>query len=283
MANVTFSIRVSPNGKQHASHPAGDFGVTTGGGGGGGGTPPQQPSIVILPQNRFWLGDSQIRGRANGLTVSNGSAFAALWTSTMSDPQTNTTWGIGGRSLLGHLAYIQSQWGTSTVQRPGPEWVHWVETGEQNLDGQRTPAEYQTSVLTLCRWLKQKSPNCLISCETPFSFGRESEAYRNWSAYVPALYAARDILASEDITLHVVDNNGRILALCQKLGNPAVYYVPPDPRQYHFTDVGNLMTAMAIYWQLGYSVEDLDITPILNEGYVSLAQYTACLDVFRGV
>lgn len=282
MADTIYNIRASADGNQHSRHPAGDFVQGGGGGGGGAGT---QPPLVVLPQNRFWYGDSQIRGRANGLTTSNRSAFIALWDATTTAPQTNSYDGSGGRGLQDTFLALQGAWGTSSTPRPGPEWVHFVETGGQDEPGQATPAEWGDTLEWGVRWIRAKSPNCIISTETQFSFGREGEAGRDWTNYKTELYARAQKLRNDGITVHVVDNDGRIKALQSKLGAPAVWYQPGDPlnRQYHFTDVGNLMTAMAIFWQFGYSVNDLDLSPILAEGYVTLAQANACFDVLNGV
>lgn len=283
MADTIYNIRASADGNQYSINPAGNYVPGAGGGGGG-----SQPPMVVLPTNRFWYGDSQISGRANGLTRSNREAFMALWAATTTEPQNNSFSGIGGRSLLGTFQALQGAWGTSSTVRPGPEWLHFVETGSQNPNdapGQATAAEWGNTFDSFVRWVRAKSPNCIISTETQFSFGREGEIYRDWTPYRTELYNRAQALKNDGITVHVVDNDGRIKALQSKLGAAAVWYQPGDPlnRQYHFTDVGNLMTAIAIFWQLGYSVMDLDFSTILAEGNVTLSQLNACLDVINGV
>lgn len=248
--------------------------------------PPVQPARVELPADQYWLGDSQITGRAAGLAQSNQTAFHALWES-FHDQSWNTSitpMAKGGRGLQGHMEALQALWGRDAEPRPGPEWVHIVESGDQNEPGQQTPRQYGDTLVTFMRWLKRASPDAIVSVETPFSFGRESVLFdegRDWTAHRTELLARVETLKKEGIRVHVVDTDHRIRALERKLGPEAVWYQPGTPAQYHFTEVGNLMTALTIYWHLGYDVNAINFQPILDEGMITQSQIDACLSVLN--
>lgn len=243
-----------------------------------------QPARVDLPANQYWLGDSQITGRANGLAQSNETAFHTLWASVNADPW-NTSIPLlakGGRGLQGHWEALQARWGAR--MRTEPEWVHIVETGDQLEPGQRTAREYGDTFEAFMRWLFKASPQVVVSIETPFSFGRESLFFnegRDWTSYRVELLDRAKKLQEEGIMVHVVDTDHRIRALERLLSPGAVWFQPGTPAQYHFTEVGNLMTALSIYWHLGYDVNTINFQPLLEEGIITPSQIHACLTVLN--
>lgn len=242
-----------------------------------------QPALVSLPDARFMIGDSQVLGAASGIATSSVTAFQALWAELFAGTPTYTALGGSGRELQGHIAALQANWGVSGTPRPGPDWVHIMETGNQNMDGQRTPAEYGATWVAGVQWIVSRSPNAVMSAEIPTSFGRIGEIWRDWRAYGEELRRRVAALATQGITVHLIETDSRIRALEKKLTPAVVWYPPPDGRQYHFTEVGNLMVAMTMLWHLGYNTNALTFTSILAEGTITQAQIDACNDVLAGV
>lgn len=250
-----------------------------------------QPTLVTLHPTQWWVGDSQVTGAATGLCANNRSSVAALWPSYYNSTIVATSPAQGGRGLMdntkantsdfGHYHDIRARWGTTLVTRPGPEWLHMVETGDQDLTGQRTATEYGDSIETFFRWIYSKSPNCLMSTETPFSFGREAEAYRNWEPYCTELKLRINKMAAEGIIVHLVEVNERVKALSIALGAATVWYQGGTQKQYHFTEVGNLLTAVATYYDLGHDINQLDFAPIIAEGIITQNQINAILQLFN--
>lgn len=273
MADVLYTIIPSANGAQHSTHPLGDFDAN------------QQPPQIAVPVNQYWYGDSQINGRGYGsLTTSNVTAFRAFWSNFFSSSVNTSipTGGVGGRGLQATINALLSVWNQQgSGIRPGPEWVHFVETGDQNQDGQRTATDYANTVEWAIRAIRAKSPNCLISTETPFSFGREGEQWRDWTTYKTAMLERIALLNTEGFNVRVVDNDGYINALEGIIPANQIWYPAGHTYAYHFTDVGNLMTAVGIWWTLGYDISQLNFASILAQGFVTQTHVDAILQVIN--
>lgn len=248
-----------------------------------------QPTLVPLHATQWWVGDSQVTGAATGLCKNNRDAVAALWPSFYNTTIAATSVAQGGRGLMdntkantndfGHYHDIRSKWGTSVTTRPGPEWLHLVETGDQDLTGQRTATEYGDSIELFFRWVHSKSPNCLMSTETPFSFGREGEIWRDWEPYNTELKMRINRMAAEGIIVHLIEVNERVKALSNILGATTVWYPPSALEKYHFTAVGNLLTAVSTYYDLGHDINQINFALILAEGIINQTQIDAILQV----
>jgi len=247
--------------------------------------PPTLPPFVSLPANRYFLGDSQVSGHGVGnLTTNNWTAFNSMYiTLGLGVTPNNTFNGVGGRGLYDTRLYHYGLWGASGAPRSGPEWVHFVETGGQDEPGQLTATQFGDTFEAYCRWIKLRSPNCIISTETPFSFGREAEPGRDWTLYGVEQAERIDILALDGIQVYLVDNNAGILALQNKLTPAQVWYQDGHPSEFHFTDLGNIMTGLLMLKTFGHDIYSVDFTAILAQGNVTQSQIDKCYEVLNGV
>ena len=235
--------------------------------------------FVSLPTLRWFFGDSQINGHGAGsLTVNNWIAFNTMYnTLSLGVTPDNRDFGQGGRGLLGHRTAHEGQWGATGALRTTPEWVHWVETGGQDEPGQTTLTDFGNTLESYMRWIASRSQNVIISTETQFSFGRESESGRDWWPHIQVLRDKAYILSLEGINLRIVENNAYILALQNRLGPSTVWYQAGHPSEFHFTDVGNVMTGLGMLYTFGHNVEAINFDSIIAQGYVTSAHITACL------
>lgn len=239
---------------------------------------------VSIPTNQYFFGDSQFTGHGVGICVNSIAGFRALWSSFQGSAYNAAIpiRGQGGRNLLGHYTVMQTDLGTTGSPRTGPEWIHWTETGDQNEDGQRTATEYGDTVETVFRWLRLRSPNALLSCEAPYTFGRTGEAWRNWYPYRDELFRRVAKLAAEGINVHVIDAVPHVDRLVTLLGDPAqVWIMPPQSYPYHFTDLGNLFVGMCMWHSFGYEVETADYSAILAEGIIKQEHIDAMIEVLK--
>lgn len=239
---------------------------------------------VAIPTNQYFFGDSQFTGHGTGICHDSIDGFRVLWPSFNSTPYNSAIpiRGEGGRNLLGHFEVMQTDLGTGPTPRTGPEWIHFTETGNQDQDGQRTATEYGNTLETVLRWLKQRSPNALISFETPYTFGREGETWRNWRPNRLEAMARVAKLAAEGIDIHVIDAVPLVDRLVNFMGNVTdVWLMPPYPAPYHFTDLGNLFIGMCMWQSFGYDVEAADYSVIIDEGIISREQIAAMIEVLK--
>lgn len=218
------------------------------------------PSIITPPSRWIRLGDSQTGGRATETptAVSPIVALDNLWAENGFSPASpsTTTSGVSGRSLAGTRTSYEGMMITSTP------WVHVQESGNQDLDGQRTAADFGATFQAFMEKIHTDWPDALITYETAFSFGREADAYRNWTSYNTELLARVATLASAGITVHVVDTDAHVKALQSILTPAAVWYQSGETNAYHYTGIGNFLIAMAMLQALGHNVATIAHTSI---------------------
>lgn len=247
--------------------------------------PPALPAFVALPSLRWFFGDSQITGWGVGtLTKNNWQAFNSMYiTLGLGVTPDNRDYGVGGRGLYGTRLAHEALWGSSGATRTVPEWVHICESGGQDEPGQLTAVQFGDTFEAYIRWIKSRSPNCIISSETAFSFGREATPGRNWYLYNSEQVERINLLAAEGITVYQVDTNAAILNLQSKLTPAQVWYQAGDTGEYHYKDLGNLMTGLVMLKALGHNVYGIDFTSILEQGHITQYQIDKCFEVINGV
>lgn len=187
-----------------------------------------------------------------------------MWTTSgYTAPTSAIVDGRSGNSLAQHQAAYEADTFASTP------WFHIQESGNQNLDGQRTASEWGDTFDTFMNLLHTDWPSALITYETAFSFGREGESYRNWTTYNTELYSR---VAGLGFTVHVVDTDSYIKAADTAIGASYVWFQAGETNEYHYKGLGNFIVALAIFKTLGYNVNALDHSNIaVDSGHKTTA------------
>lgn len=238
--------------------------------------PEQAPSLVDPGQNPVFLGDSQTLGRAYGEAISHASAWCWIWqnmraanriaigpaTPYATFPTNPYRNGESGRSLANTIAaYAVSELATVRANAT----MVWVqESGNQNWDGQRTPAEFIATYLAFWRWIHSINPLAQKFYESAFSFGREvtnNTNGRDWNLWNLALIEANATLALEGIIVHLVPTDAAVKALQIILTPAAVWYQDGDDA-YHYTPVGNTLVAVLGIKKMGITCIPADLAGI---------------------
>ncbi|MDB5104056.1 MAG: Por secretion system C-terminal sorting protein [Fibrobacteres bacterium] len=230
---------------------------------------PVKPETGAVPLGLDWIhvGDSETGGRAEGAVLSPGTAFKTIFASTYARNPDLLAMGISGQPLAGTKAMYNGR-----AEKSSASWVHFQESGNQNLDGQRTPAEFGGTFLAMVRTVRAGSPKAVISTETAYSFRREAQDFRDWTEYNSVLRAKVAALQSEGIRVHIAEVDRNIKDLVARIGFSAA--ILPDGG--HFAGVGNLLAALSIYDALGYDVTKLDLGGITE---VTSAHKAICLEI----
>lgn len=211
----------------------------------------------------FW-GDSQTGGRAPAESSCTSSPEAIRNTNPVITPSVITS-GVGGCSLAESNGRYDVH-----ANKANRTWVHFQESGNQDMDGQRTAAEFAATFESVMINIHTDSPNAVISYETAFSFGREAESYRNWTTYNEALATSISTLQADGVTVVLADVDANIKALCAALGDASlVWYQSYQESAYHYTALGNFMVAITVWDALGYDVTALDYSGVsdINESH----------------
>jgi hypothetical protein len=246
-----------------------------------------KPSTVVVPPDTgrvipgakwMFIGDSQTAGRATGETKSHHSAFATIWNANFSPAVTDTfSDGQSGGYLIEHMDRYDSE-----RRRTDRTWVHFQESGGQTSSsrntGQATAADFGATWESFVRMIKAQSPAAVISTETAFSFGRESEAGRNWNPYNVALREKLAALAKEGIQVKLAEVDRNIKDLGAAVGAGNVWFQSNETDAYHYKNLGNLMVALSIFDAFGYDVNKLDMSKITT---VAADQKTKCLEIIN--
>lgn len=241
---------------------------------------------ITLSNRRAFYGDSQTAGPATSPCASHATAFQAIWNANFTPATTVNIDGEGGMGLQRH----NTRYNADTHYTN--EWVHVQESGGQDEPGQLTAAEFKATFIAFIETIYANSPSGLITYETAYSFQREATPGRNWDSYNVAMYEAVTELAARatPINVLVVDVDTVIKRLVTALGyavvnqqtgaTPANYTVANAP--YHYTEVGNLAIALAIFKRLGYNIRALNLSSVSTAsnvlGRVTTAHVTACID-----
>lgn len=221
----------------------------------------------------MFLGDSQTGGRASGEVISHVTAFKAIWDKTYPSQNVPSPHadGVSGRFLSQTAAYYAEQ-----SERTNRTWVHFQESGNQNGSGQATAAEFGTTFEAFVRQIRTQSPNAIISTETAFSFGRESDDNRNWDAYNTVLKQKVAALAADGIKVYVAEVDRNVKALDAAVGARNVWFQSDEGNAYHYKGLGNLLVALSIYDAMGYDVNALDLSGITS---VTADHKAKCLEI----
>lgn len=231
------------------------------------------PSPLSIP--RYWghYGDSQTSGRESEATAKNPKeCFKRMWEAEGFDSilgnDTSSDAGVSGRSLAGALTYLL------TRTFAGTPWIHVQESGNQNLDGQRTASEWGGTFQQGWVDIEARWPGCFKSYETAHSFSpaRKAQAYRNWDAYNTELRSRVATLAGLGIDVKIVETEYYIDFMIAELGYDAVCFPDTDPNAYHYQGIGNFTIALAMFKRFNYDVTTLDHSTInLNASHKATA------------
>lgn len=223
---------------------------------------------VTIPAYARWYGDSESGGREPEPTAVNPSTIfriiaedSGIWVPTDYDVD-----GASGRSLAGSFAAYQAD----TI--PGNPMIWMQESGNQNLDGQRTASEFGATFQAAWEAIHTDWPLSLKLYETANSFRREAEAWRNWDPYNEELLSRIATLAGMGIDIRLLDVDARIKALVTELTYDVVCFPDGHANQFHFQGIGNFMIALEGFRAIGHSMGDLNHSGInLNSGHKSAA------------
>lgn len=221
----------------------------------------------------MFLGDSQTGGRAAGEVASHATAFKAIWDKSFPSQASAAAHinGVSGRYLAQTNDYYSGR-----SDRTSRTWVHFQESGGQDGTGQRTAAEFGTTFEAFVREIKSQTPNAIISTETAFNFGRESEANRNWDTYNTVLRQKVTALAADGIKVYVAEVDRNVKALDAAVGARNVWFQSDESNAYHYKGLGNLLVALSIYDAMGFDVNALDLSGITS---VTADQKAKCLEI----
>lgn len=233
----------------------------------------------------MFLGDSQTDGRATGATRSPVEAFCRIWqtkypstgpttpfTNLPSNPYKN---GVSGRSLAESKTHYDGR-----AERTNRTWVHFQESGNQNLAGQATATAYGDTFDGFVTAIRANTASAVISTETAFSFGREAEAFRNWDTYNTELRARVATWAASSVIIPIAEVDRDIKLLGTSIGAANVWFQSGEVNEFHYRPAGNLMVALSKFKSLGYTITLADLADIPTTE-VSAAWQQACLDVYN--
>lgn len=220
---------------------------------------PLVPSMVPVSLPRYWgfYGDSQTEGTGPDANWHRPpTVFQAIWeASGLLAPLAVTVEGFSGRSLAGTRAAFDAD------TYAGTPWIHAQESGNQDLDGQRTAAEWGATFRSFMTSIATRFPAAVISYETAYNFRRDAEQWRNWDAYNAELDASIATLATQGVNVIKVDTNSKVLAAVAALGYETICYSDTDSHAYHYNPTGNLLVVLTMFDALGYDVASLNLTP----------------------
>jgi hypothetical protein len=239
------------------------------------GTGPADTGRADVGLRWMFLGDSQTGGRASGEVLSHVTAFRAIWDRSFPD-KANEAVHVDGQSGR-HLAATEDHY-ESRSERGDRTWVHFQESGGQDGAGQTSAAQFGVTFEAFVRKIKAQSPNAIISTETAFSFGRESESGRDWGPYNSVQRQKVEALAEDGIKVYVAEVDRDVKALDALVGAGNVWFQRDENNAYHYKGLGNLLVALSIYKALGYDVNALDLSGITS---VSAADKAKCLEVIN--
>lgn len=241
---------------------------------------------IALPANWSFYGDSQTQGPAALPCKSHATAFQTIWQANFASPSSVNIDGAGGTGLAYHRTRYEADSHTAT------EWTHVQESGGQDEVGQMTLTEFRATFIGFMEQIALESPNGIITYETAYSFEREATAGRDWNPWNVALREDIEALASRENPIHVilVDADAVIKRLVADLGyavvnqtagqTPVAYTVAQAP--YHYTEVGNLAIALAMFKALNYDIRSLNLSSVTTGsselGKVSAAHVAACIE-----
>ncbi len=224
-----------------------------------------------LPDNWYFFGDSETAGTAvaaeQPTARSPAITFENIWGGTT--PQLTVDGESGGVGL--QRTTERYELGSNYHS---DDWVHFQESGNQDKDGQRTVDDYIATFDAFVRKILVNSPDAIISTETAYSFEREAIAWRDWTAYNAALRQKVTELQAENINIYLADIDDDMKELVSQLSFDVV--ITDDGG--HYRGVGNLLIALAIYKELGYDIEGLDLSVIPD---VSDAHKTLCIQILE--
>ncbi|MDP2876722.1 MAG: SGNH/GDSL hydrolase family protein, partial [Holophaga sp.] len=164
-----------------------------------------------------FFGDSQTAGAADESSArSHAVALRNVWQGSFPQPwPTVTIHGVGGCSLAMSTERYAS---LSAAEKLATTFIHFQESGNQQIDGQRTAAEFAATFETFVRTVSQGSPNAIISYETAYSFQREASAGRNWNPYNTTLREKINALREQGFVVHLTDTDAKEKELVAALG-----------------------------------------------------------------
>lgn len=211
---------------------------------------------LTLPSYWGFYGDSQTDGREPEVSAhSPPEAFQNIWEqSGFASPTSVIRDGQSGQSLANHRLRYQ---GDSFA---GVPWIHVQESGNQNLTGQTTASEFGDTWEAFMREVYADHSTALISYETAYSFGREAEAFRDWTSYNVELRHRAAKLRGEGIKIYIVETDAYIQELEAQVGYAAIEE-PSNP--YHYNALGNFMVALAMFKAYQYDVNTLDFSTVI--------------------
>lgn len=231
-----------------------------------------------LPLGNVWrfFGDSQTAGAAEESSVrSHAVALRNVWQGSFGQPwPTVSIHGIGGCSLAQSTERYAS---LTQDEKLATTFIHFQESGNQQIDGQRTAAEFVATFETFVRTVAQGSPNAIISYETAYSFQREALAGRNWNPYNVALRDKIIALRDQGFVIHLTDTDVKEKELVAALGFSAV--IKEDGG--HYRGNGNLLIALSILSTFGYDVAALNLS-LIPDGQVTPAHKQLCVSIAAG-
>lgn len=236
------------------------------------------PARAPLPLGGVWrfFGDSQTAGAAEESSArSHAVALRNVWQGSFGQPWPAVTiHGLGGCSL----AQSTERYATLTqAEKLATTFIHFQESGNQQIDGQRTAAEFVATFETFVRTVAQGSPSAIISYETAYSFQREALAGRNWNPYNLALRDKINALRNQGFAIHLTDTDAKAKELVAALGFSAV--IKDDGG--HYRGNGNLLIALSILSTLGYDVAALNLS-LIPDDQVTPAHKQLCLSIAAG-
>lgn len=248
---------------------------------------PRRLAPVALGALLMWLGDSQTDGRETGYTKSPVHAILAilqrsLFPGNMATPYTLLDSeavfrsGRSGESLAQTLAVYEA-----ADENADRTFVHFQESGNQNLAGQTTAEAFRATVYAMVNAILLRTPNAIILSETAFNFGRgpapisPAEDYREWEpTYNNVL---REVFASygKPNQLFIAETDYYIKAVQAIVGASNVWFPRGDANEFHYKALGNLVVALAYLKALRYPIRNLclDLIPTseVSQSYRDIA------------
>ena len=228
-----------------------------------------------LPLGTIWrfFGDSQTAGAAEeSKATSHAVAMRNVWQGSFGQPwPTVTVHGAGGCSLA---QSIERYANLTQTEKRDTTFVHFQESGNQQIDGQRTAEEFAATFETFVRTVSAGSPSAIISYETAYSFQREALAGRNWNPYNVALREKIDFLRGQGFTIFLTDTDAKVKELVATLGFGTVIKADGG----HYRGNGNLLIALSILNTLGYDVSTLSLS-LIPDDQVTPAHKQLCVSI----
>lgn len=218
-------------------------------------------------------GDSHLDGRdPDPILQSPMTCLRHLWeTSGFTPPSVFSRDGVSGCSLQDSNTRYTSN------PIPNVSFAWFQESGNQDLDGQRTPDEWLQTFLSLMREVSTDHPLSVRIYESSYSFGpdRQAQPYRDWDPYNVKLIEGINTLKSEGITVVLIPTDSKIKLLVSELGYDIVCFPTTHINAYHFQGPGNLLVALLVLHTLNYDISSLDYSGI----NLSAAIIQSCINV----